>query len=93
MIPGFHSSGVWFQDDGQQVRGNCGIYSLKNGRVQGNPLFILDIRGICWWFLLRTRNNMMYNPMRAIMDVEELSPCAILIFLPLKNNRNVVLDV
>lgn len=25
-IPGCHSSGVWFQDGGQQVSGNYGIY-------------------------------------------------------------------
>jgi hypothetical protein len=57
-IPGFHSSGVWVQDDGhEQVGGNCGIYSLKDSRVKSGPLLILDTRGICRWCLSRRGNN------------------------------------
>jgi hypothetical protein len=91
-ILGFQSSGVWFQDGGQQVSENCGIYTLKEGRVKGDLMFILGTRDICRWFLVHTGNNM-YNMMRAGMDAEELDPAVILIFLHLKNNRNVFFDV
>lgn len=76
-----HSSGVWFQDDGHSVSGNCGIYPLQDARVKGGPLFILDIWGICRWRLVFRD-----------MDVEELDPGTILVFLHLKNNMNMVLN-
>jgi hypothetical protein len=47
-IPVFHSSGVWFHNDGQQVSGDCGVYPLKDNGVKGGPLLILGNRGICW---------------------------------------------
>lgn len=46
-IPGFHSSGVWFQNGGQQVSGDCGVYPLKNGGVKGGPLLKFSTEGIC----------------------------------------------
>lgn len=66
---------------------------MKNGRFKGSLLFILGSRVIYWWFIIRRGNNMMLNPMRARMDAEEVAPCAILIFLYLKNNMNLILDV
>jgi len=92
-ISGFHSSGVWFQDGSQQVSGDCGVYPLKDGGVKGGPPLILDTGGICRCCLVLRRDNMMQNPMRKGMNAEKFGPSTILVFLHLKNNGNMVLDV
>lgn len=66
---------------------------MNDDRVKGGPQFMLDISSISWWCLALRGTNVMQNPMRAGKDAEKPYTGAILVFLHLKDNRNVVLNL